>query len=655
MNVVARGKSPSSNLFRIVSQLQKYNFSLGKSDPGGPCSQRSPRLDDRAYKYVVPYNISITQYVRMGDLESALRVFNGMTVRTTVTWNSLLAGYSKRPGQLRDARDLFDRIPEPDIFSYNTMLACYLRDSDVEGARAFFDRMPVKDVASWNTMITGLAENGRMEEARRLFSAMPERNSVSWNAMISGYVEYGDLDCAVALFREDPFKSEVAWTAVITGYMKFGDVVLAEQCFQGMPVAVKNNLVTMNSMISGYVDNGLPEEALKFFRKNMVGCGVKPNPSTMTSVLLGCSHLSLLSMGKQIHQFMYKSSPSLYHDTTVGTSFLSMYCKCGVVDEAWKLFVEMPRKDLITWNSMISGYAHHGAGERALFLFDRMMKSDGNNIKPDWITFVAVLSACNHAGLVDLGQQYFHSMRKDYGVQTKPEHYTCMINLLGRAGKLAEATKLIHEMPFKPHNAMYGALLGACRVHKNSDLAEFAAKNLLNIDPQAATGYVELANTYAATRRWDHVAKVRRSMRDNRIVKTPGCSWIEIRGLVHGFRSSDRAHRELGFIHDKLIELEKKMKAAGYEPDLESSLHDVGEEQKEQLLLWHSEKLAIAFGLLRVPRGLPIRVFKNLRVCGDCHRASKYISALEGREIIVRDTARFHHFKDGSCSCGDYW
>jgi hypothetical protein len=178
---------------------------------------------------------------------------------------------------------------------------------------------------------------------------------------------------------------------------------------------------------------------------------------------------------------------------------------------------------------------------------------------------------------------------------------------------------------------------------------------LLNLDPASATGYVQLANVYAATKRWDHVARVRKSMKSCKVVKTPGYSWIEVKSMAHQFRSGDKFHPELASIHWKLKELEKKMKLAGYVPDLEFALHDVGEEQKEQLLLWHSEKLAIAYGLIKLPPGTPIRVFKNLRVCGDCHRAIKYISQIERREIIVRDTTRFHHFKDGHCSCADYW
>ncbi|XP_057977495.1 pentatricopeptide repeat-containing protein At4g16835, mitochondrial [Malania oleifera] len=607
---------------------------------------KSITSDERELCDVIASNRLITEYTRAGDLDSALSVFHSMTIKTTVTWNSVLAGYVKTPGKIKDARELFDKIPEPDTISYNTMLACYLHNSGLETARVFFDQMPIKDTASWNTMISGFSQNGMMDEARNLFLAMPEKNSVSWNAMISGYVESGDLDMAVELFRGAPVKSVVAWTAMITGFMKFRKIELAERLFKEMPV---KNLVTWNSMIAGYVENCRAEYGLKLFRR-MVEAGVKPNPSSLSSVLLGCSNLSALALGRQVHQLIYKSP--LYSSTTVGTSLLSMYCKCGDLEDAWKLFIEMPQKDVVTWNAMISGYAQHGVAEKALCLFNEM--SNGG-IKPDWITFVAVLLACNHAGLVDTGVQYFESMVRDYRIEAEPDHYTCMVDLFGRAGMLVEAVDLIKKMPFRPHPAIFGTLLGACRIHKNLELAEFAAKNLLDLDPASAAGYVQLANVYAAMNRWGHVARVRRSMKDHRVVKTPGYSWIEVKAVVHEFRSGDRIHPELASIHEKLYDLEKKMKWAGYVPDLEFALHDVGEEQKEQLLLWHSEKLAIAFGLIRVPLGTPIRVFKNLRVCGDCHCATKYISAIEGREIIVRDTTRFHHFRDGICSCGDYW
>lgn len=619
---------------------------LPQKTSSNPDSAGSIQFNPQNLSHVIASNKIITRFIRSGDMESALRVFNGMAVKTTVTWNSILAAYAKMPGGIKYAHQLFDKIPQPDAVTYNIMLACYMQNHGMEKALEFFNSIPVKDVASWNTLISGFSQKGEMGRARELFLAMPEKNTVTWSAMVSGYVECGELDLAVELFELAPVKSIVAWTAMISGYMKFGKVELAERLFHNMTA---KSLVTWNAMIAGYVENSRGEEALKLFRA-MLGYGMMPNSSTLSSALLGCSELSALQLGKQIHSLVCKSV--LSKDITAGTSLVSMYCKCGVLEDAWKLFVEMPKKDVVSWNAMISGYAQHGAGMRALELFERML---GELIKPDWISFVSVLLACNHAGLVDLGIQYFYSMKEVYCIEPRPNHYTCVVDLLGRAGKLAEAVDLIKRMPFKPHCAIFGSLLGACRIHKNLEIAEFAAENLLSLDPTSAAGYVQLANVYAATRRWDRVAKVRQSMKDNKVVKVPGYSWIEIKSVVHEFRSSDWVHPELDSIHEKLNELEKKMKAAGYVPDLEYALHDVGEKVKEQLLLRHSEKLAIAFGLMKVPEGMPIRVFKNLRVCGDCHNAIKYISAIERREIIVRDNVRFHHFKDGCCSCGDYW
>ncbi|XP_073052148.1 pentatricopeptide repeat-containing protein At4g16835, mitochondrial [Primulina eburnea] len=595
---------------------------------------------------IIAFNKMISSYIQYGDLDSAMKVFLSMKMRTTVTWNSILAGFSKRPGMLKEAQQLFDEIPAPDTVSYNIMLACYLKNSDVEEAKGFFDRMLVKDIASWNTMISGLSQHGRMNEAKELFSAMPKRNLVTWNAMISGYIETGDLESALALFGKAPVKGVIAWTAIITGYMRSGRVELAEKVFFETP---DKNLVTWNAMMAGYVENGRGEDCLKVFKK-MLELRIRANPSSFSTILLACSNLSVLKFGKQVHQLMQKSP--LYLDTMVGTSLISMYCKCGILKDAWKLFQEMSSKDLVTWNSMISGYAQHGVSGKALCLFDEMRNT---GIKPDWITFVGILSACNHAGLVEVGIRYFEKMQKDYKIAVRPDHYTSMIDLLGRAGRLTEAVDLIKKMPFEPHSAIFGTLLGACRIHKNSEIAEFAANNLLSLDPGNPAAYVQLANVYAAKKNWESVSKVRRWMKENKVIKTPGYSWIEVKSVVHEFRSGDRLHPELERIHEKLTELEKKMKLAGYVPDLESALHDVGEEQKEQLLLWHSEKLAIAFGLIQLPLGTPIQVFKNLRVCGDCHEATKFISAIEGREITVRDTTRFHHFLDGKCSCHDYW
>ncbi|KAG2239029.1 hypothetical protein Bca52824_089889 [Brassica carinata] len=599
---------------------------------------------------IFPLNKLIARHVRSGDIDGALRVFHGMRAKNTVTWNSLLVGFCKDPSRMKEAQQMFDEIPEPDAFSYNIMLSCYVRSGNFEKAQSFFEKAPFKDAASWNTMITAYARRREMEKARELFYAMTtEKNEVSWNAMISGYVECGDLETASLFFGEAPVRGVVAWTAMITGYMKAKKVELAEAVLREM--TVEKNLVTWNAMISGYVENSRAEDGLKLFRA-MLEEGTRPNSSGLSSVLLGCSELSALRFGRQVHQIVCKSS-TLCNDITALTSLVSMYCKCGELGDAWKLFQGMEMRDVVAWNAMISGYAQHGKAEKALSLFNEMRVN--KKTRPDWITFVAVLLACNHAGLVDTGMEYFDSMVRDYRVEPRPDHYTCMVDLLGRAGKLEEALELIRSMPFKPHAAVFGTLLGACRVHKNVELGELAAEKLLELDPSNAAGYVQLANIYASRNRWEDVARVRKRMKQSNVVKVPGYSWIEIRNKIHHFRSSDRIHPELDSIHEKLKEMEKKMKVAGYKPELEFALHDVEEEQKEKLLLWHSEKLAVAYGCLKLPEGSRIQVFKNLRICGDCHKAIEFMSEIERREIIVRDTTRFHHFKDGSCSCGGYW
>jgi len=505
--------------FRFFSRsLQNPDAFLVGSCFSSSCSSPEPSLVRSDYltkpsdeDQIFPLNKIIARCVRSGDIDEALRVFQGMRAKNTVTWNSLLVGISKDPSRMMEAHQLFDEIPEPDTFSYNIMLSCYVRNGNFEKAQSFFDRMPFKDAASWNTMITGYARRGEMEKARELFNTMVENNEVSWNAMISGYIECGDLEKASHFFKAAPVRGVVAWTAMITGYMKANKVELAEVMFKDM--TVKKNLVTWNAMISGFVENSRPEDGLKLFRA-MLEEGIRPNSSGLSSALLGCSELSALQLGRQIHQIVCKST--LCNDITALTSLISMYCKCGELDDAWKLFEAMKKKDVVAWNAMISGYAQHGNAEKALCLFREMRD---NKIRPDWITFVAVLLACNHAGLVDIGMSYFDSMVRDYGVDPRPDHYTCMVDLLGRAGKLEEALKLITSMPVRPHAAVFGTLLGACRVHKNVELAEFAAEKLLELDSRNAARYVQLANVYASKNRWEDVARVRKRMKENNVVK----------------------------------------------------------------------------------------------------------------------------------------
>lgn len=500
-------------------------------------------------------NKAITVYIRNGDLDGARKLFDTMSVKNIISWNSILAGYSKKAGHLKEARELFERIPNPDVVSFNTMITCYFHNTDVDGARRLFDGMLRKDLASWNSMISGLSKNGLVNEAAMLFSAMPYRNNVSWNAVVSGYVRMGDIDKAEEYYKKASERDDVILqTAMITGYMNSRRVGCAEKLFGMMKL---KNLVTWNAMVAGYVENNQSENGLKLFR--VMIRDMMANPSTLSSALLGCSNLSSLFLGRQIHQLSLKS-PSYSDDPSVGTSLLSMYSKCGELEDARKVFDMMTLKDVVAWNAMISGYAHHGIGRTSHALFNKMINEKKS---PDWITFVAVLTACAHTGMVELGWHYFHSMVRDHGVDHTPDHYSCMVDLLCRAGSVSEAARLIRSMPFKPHEAVYGMLLSACRRENNVELAEYAAKNLLEMEPRNCGGYVQLANVYASARMWSDVSKVRIVMKESKVVKTPGYSWIEVGDGVHEFRSGDRMHPQLDSVVCQLKELEKRMKDEG--------------------------------------------------------------------------------------------
>jgi pentatricopeptide repeat protein len=329
-----------------------------------------------------------------------------------------------------------------------------------------------------------------------------------------------------------------------------------------------------------------------------------------------------------------------------------MYAKCGSIEIARHLFDKMVKRDVVSWNTIISGYGMHGRGEDALALFSQMQEKD---MVPNSITFISVLSACSHAGLVNEGWHYFDCMNKVYCISPGMKHYACMVDLLGRAGLLDEAQNFIQKMPIQPDAGVWGALLGACRIHGNVDLGECIAKQLLELESEDAGHYVLVSNIYAAAGRWDDVSRMRTLMKKRELKKTPGYSFIEVNNRTHAFVVGDRSHPQSEQIYALLENLAGQMEVAGYVPDTKFVLHDVEEEVKEDLLYSHSEKLAIAFGLINTSPGTPIRITKNLRVCGDCHNATKFICKIVGRDIIVRDAYRFHHFTNGMCSCGDYW
>ncbi|XP_057852607.1 pentatricopeptide repeat-containing protein At1g08070, chloroplastic [Cryptomeria japonica] len=667
-------------------------------------------------------NTLINMYDKCGSLQDARNAFHDMNDPNVFSWNLIIAA-CRRHGSPIEALTLFHQMQrtavQPDNFTFsailpvcasllslkhgleihgkicrhgfqseiivtNTLLDMYAKCGSMQKARELFDKMRSLDVFSWNAMITGYAQKGAVDEAFRFFEQVPERNVVSWTAIIAGYAQNGFVDKAWEIFKQmelagvEPNSATfssilpvcakmgtlqegmeihlkiaesgllshvVVVTALIDMYAKCGSMQKAHELFDEMP---QRNVVSWTAMIAGYAQNGLVDKSLEIFRQ-MKLAGVKPDSSTYVSILPACAKLGALEEGIEIHQKIIENR--LMSDVVV-TALIDMYAKCGSIHKARELFDKMYHPDVASWNAMIAGYAMHGYSEDTLKLFELMRHSE---TIPNHISFLSVLFACSHAGLVDDGCEYFSSMSCSYSIMPTMDHYVSMVDLIGRAGYLEQALNFIVKIPLKPDVVVWICLLGACRSHKSVELGEFVATLLFKLNPNSAAPYVLLSNIYADVGRWGDIQKTRKLMKGKGIKKKPGCSWIEVHKLVHAFSAGDRSHPQTHEIYAKLEELSLEMKTAGYNPDTRSILNDMEEEEKELLLCHHSERLAIAFGLLNTSSGTTIRVVKNLRVCSDCHTATKFISKIVGREIVVRDANRFHHFKHGQCSCGDYW
>ncbi|CAK9166796.1 unnamed protein product [Ilex paraguariensis] len=524
----------------------------------------------------------------------------------------------------------------------------------MESMSKVFEMMPEKDIVSWNTVIMGNAKNGMYQEALMMVRDMGNANlkpdSFTLSSVLPIFAEYVDVLKGKEIhgyairhgFDEDVFIG----SSLIDMYANCTRVEDSCRLFGLLP---KRDDVSWNSIIAGCVQNGLFDEGLKLFRQMLVA-KIKPMHISFSSVMPACAHLTTLHLGKQLHGCIIRGG--FGDNVFVASSLVDMYAKCGNIRIARGIFNKMELHDMVSWTAMTMGYALHGFAHDAILLFEQMEKEGG---KPTYVVFIAVLTACSHAGLVDEAWKYFNSMTQAYGITPGIEHYAAVADLLGRAGKLEEAYQFISSMHIESTSIVWSTLLAACRVHKNVELAEKVAKEIFTVDPENMGAYALLSNTYSAAGRWKAAAKLRIRLRDKNMRKKPACSWIEVKNKVHAFVADDTSHPYYDRICEALEVLLEQMEREGYVPNTNEVLHDVEEEQKRHLLSSHSERLAIAFGIISTPAGMTIRVTKNLRVCIDCHTATKFISKIVGREIIVRDNSRFHHFKDGKCSCGDYW
>ncbi|KAL4024033.1 hypothetical protein IC575_017806 [Cucumis melo] len=568
--------------------------------------------------------------------------------------NRLLDMYAKC-GSLVDAEKVFDEMVRRDLCSWNTMISGYVKGGDFEKARNLFDKMPERDTFSWIAIISGCVRRNRPEEALELYRLMQkhensESNKLTTSSALAASAAIPSLHVGKEIhghiMRVGLDTDEVVWCSLLDMYGKCGSIEEARYIFDKME---EKDVVSWTAMINTYFENERREEGFALFR-HLMNSNIKPNDFTVAGVLNACADLAAEDLGKQIHSYMMRVG--FNSSSSAASALVHMYSKCGDIENAKSVFETLPQPDLFSWTSLLVGYAQHGQHDKALHFFELLLKS---GTKPDDVAFVGVLSACTHAGLVVKGLEYFHSIKEKHGLTHTTDHYACIIDLLARAGRFTEAESIINKMPMKPDKYIWSALLGGCRIHGNLELAERAAKSLFEIEPENPTTYVTLANMYASAGMWAEEANMRETMNNRGIVKEPGLSWIEIKREVHVFTVGDNSHPKSKEILEYLSELSKRMKEVGYVPDTNFVLHDVELEQKEENLSYHSEKLAAAFGIISTPSGTPIKVFKNLRTCVDCHNAIKFISNITGRKIIVRDSNRFHCFEGGSCSCKDYW
>lgn len=518
-----------------------------------------------------------------------------------------------------------------------------------------------------NTLTSSLAARGHTLLALSLYSLLlspfssPKPNNHTYPSLLKACAasppsaRHGrSLHAHLIKFLGDDGVDSFVRAALVNFYSKCGRIAACRYIFDQIP---DPDLPTWNSILSAYArrrSNYLGRadsaaEALALFEKLQFS-SIRPNEITLVALIGACGDFGALCDGAWAHAYVVRNN--LVLNRFVGTALIEMYAKCGRLDLAHQVFDALPQRDTLCYNAMIRGLAIHGHGRRALTLFDKM-RFDGPEV--DDVTMVAVLCACAHAGLVAEGRNCFTTMEVDFGITPRIEHFGCLVDLLGRAGLVEEAEDVLRRMSMKPNAAMYRSLIRACRIHNETEIGERLIRKLIQLEPEHGGNYVLSSNLYADINQWDGVDRVRKAMKAKGIDKTPGSSTVEIGGVTHEFLLGDRRHPLSKEVYSMLDEIERRLLEHGHSPRTKEVLFDVEEEDKEDALTCHSERLAIAFALLSTEKGATIRIIKNLRVCSDCHASSKLISRIYGREIIMRDRSRFHHFRDGVCSCSDYW
>ncbi|KAF5190105.1 Pentatricopeptide repeat-containing protein [Thalictrum thalictroides] len=538
--------------------LQQYLFSLLQS-----C--RTTRELIQIHAQIVVNDLSQKNYIlakllsfciESGDINHAYRAFQQIETPSTILWNQMIRGYARSETpqesiQLYNEMYRVEAETEADGFTYSFALnACarlnFLREGEQLHGRILVNGL-CSNVYVQTNLVNMYAVNGGVSKARGVFDEMTQRSVVTWNSMLVGYLRSGCMDEARKVFDEMPERNVVSWT----------------------------------TMIAGCVQKGRCKQALALFRE-MWRAGVEVDGVTMVAALSACAELGDLKTGTWIHSFVdktlqFRNQPQ---SVSLNNALIHMYASCGLIEEAYKVFKQMKRRSVVSWTTMITGFAKQGLGQEALSVFRWMQNLEDHRVRPDELTFLGVLCACSHTGMVDEGRHYFQYMIQSCGIEPKIEHYGCMVDLLSRAGLLDEAHTLIETMPMKPNDALWGALLGGCRIHKNIELASQVAHQLATeLDPDLAAGYlVLLSNVYAAAKRWAEVSSVRQRMVEKGVKKPPGRSWIQVDGVINDFVAGDWTHKNSSAIYEMVGRITMEAKLEEQMLELPEVLLNVGRE-----------------------------------------------------------------------------
>lgn len=544
---------------------------------------------------------------------------------------------------------------QPDQYMWNRVLGMYLACGMLAEAREVFAGMPARSRVTWGVMMGGLVDGRKPRGALALFGELwgemgvgagPRVLVVAVRAATAlGSVRAGqELHCCVA--KMGACEDQYLPCALVDMYSKCGRLDEARRVFDGMPW---RSVVAWNTMLAAYLLHGCAEEAVDLYH-DMCECGVVFDQFTFSTMLGVFSRLGLLEHAKQIHASLIQSG--LHMDIVGNTALVDLYCKWGRMEDARHVFERMPSRNLISWNALIAGYGYHGMGAHAIEMFERLI---AEGIAPNHVTYLGVLNACRFSGFIDKGKRIFQLMAQNPKTKPRAMHYACVIELFGQQGLLDEAYSMIRKAPFTPTANMWGALLTACRIRKNIQLARLAAEQLLAMEPQKVNNYIVLLNLYISSGRQDEALKVVNTLNGAGLCMSNACSWITVKKKDHRFFFKDSLHPKSSEIYRKLHTLMEALKELGYVAEEDELLPDILPDELKTSKAYHSERLAVAFGIISTSPSTPLTINQSHRLCRDCHKVMKLVAQVTKREIVVRDGSRFHHFKLGTCSCGDYW